>query len=165
MSIERDVINTTKKPVISIKDLPPEQRRARIATILDRGTVGVRLHVDLPPDVHGEWVANDPESIFRMETLGFEIDTEFARQRALHNDGTDKAIVGDVIFMTTSKENKMEIEEVRRLKYAETNNKKTGLPEENSVTGQIAASGLPVTNMSTQERVNTQEISQSISQP
>src|SRR5690242_7548495 len=41
------------------------ERKARLATILDRGFVQDRLTVELPPDVHGEWVRNDPLEIQR----------------------------------------------------------------------------------------------------
>lgn len=160
MSQERDVINLTSK-LVNIRDLPPEQRRARIATVLDRGVVGVRLSVDLPPGMYGEWVANDPESIFRMQTLGFDIDTEYAKQRALHNNGTDQSVVGDVIFMTCPQEVKDEIELVRQEKFNRDNRKRTGLKEEN-VADDIKREGLPVTNSSTQEIVNTGQIKQAI---
>lgn len=160
MSAEREIVNLTGK-VINLRDLPPEQRKARIAAVLDRGVVGVRLTVDLPPNMYGEWVANDPESIFRMQTLGFEIDTEYAKQRALHNNGTDQAIVGDVIFMTCPKEVKEEIELVRQEKFNRDNKKRTGLKEE-SVVEDIKREGLPVTNTSTQELVNTGQIKQAI---
>jgi hypothetical protein len=156
MSKERDIISTTGK-IIPLQELPPEQQRARIAQVLDRGVVGVRMQVDLPPGVYGEWASNDVESIFRMQTLGFEIDHIYAKQRALHNDGTDKSIVGDVVFMTCSQQNKDLIEAVRREKYNKDNRKRTDLPEEN-VVGQIGKEGLPVTNSSSQEFVGTGQI-------
>lgn len=104
--------------------------KARLAQVLDRGVVNERLHVDLPSDMHGEWVPNTREEIYRMETLGFEVDTTYAKQRALHNDGTDKAIIGDVIFMTCSKMVKEVIDEVRREKFEALHGVKNGKQKE-----------------------------------
>ncbi|KKL62621.1 hypothetical protein LCGC14_2183340, partial [marine sediment metagenome] len=47
-------------------------RRARLATILERGRTVDRLHVELPEDVHGEWVPNEQKDILHYESLGFE---------------------------------------------------------------------------------------------
>jgi hypothetical protein len=87
--------------------------RARLAVLLDRGIVSDRLHVDLPDDVHGEWVRNDPLEIRRLGLLGFKIDDTYAKARAIHSDGSDSSIVGDVIFMTCPKETKLMIEDIR----------------------------------------------------
>ena len=105
--------------------MTPEERakrKARLGVLLDRGLISDRLNVPLPPDKHGEWVRNDPLEIHRLETLGFEVDREFATSRALHNDGSGSAVVGDVIFMTTSRENKELIDEIRHEQFLRTNN-------------------------------------------
>jgi len=97
------------------------EKKARLAVVLDRGIAHDRLKVNLPADVHGEWVRNDPFEINRMRFLGFEIDKEYAPARSLHGDGTGSAIVGDVIFMTTSKERKDMIDEVRKDQFFRVN--------------------------------------------
>jgi len=88
--------------------------KAKLSAILDRGIVQDRLHVDLPDDLHGEWVRNDPLEIRRLEALGFQIDNEYAVKRAIHTDGTNSAIVGDVVHMTCPKEVKETIDEIRK---------------------------------------------------
>jgi len=87
--------------------------KAKLASILDRGIVQDRLTVDLPEDLHGEWVRNDPLEIRRLETLGFIVDNEYAIKRAIHSDGTSSAIVGDVVHMICPKEVKLMINEIR----------------------------------------------------
>lgn len=87
--------------------------KAKLASILDRGIVQDRLTVELPEDLHGEWVRNDPLEIRRLETLGFRVDDEYATKRAIHSDGTNSAIVGDVIHMICPKEVKDLIDEIR----------------------------------------------------
>lgn len=104
--------------------LTPEERalrKARLAVQLDRGMIQDRLSVPLPADVHGEWVRNDALEIHRLETLGFKVDTEFAKARALHSDGSNAAVVGDVIFMITSRENKEIIDEIRHEQFLAQN--------------------------------------------
>lgn len=103
----------------SIEQVTEERRKkkALIVTALERGVVHDRLHVDLPPDVYGEWVRRDPFAIAHMERLGFKVDTEYAINRSLHSDGTGKAQVADVVFMTTTRENKELIDEVKHERF------------------------------------------------
>lgn len=93
--------------------LPEDQQKAKVASILDRGVIHDRLKVNIPPDLHGEWVRNEPLDIDRMRTLGFWIDDTYATRRALHSDGTSANIVGDVIHMVTTRQNKKMIDHVR----------------------------------------------------
>lgn len=106
--------------------MTPEERAKRKAMLIqsfDRGVVHDRLTVPLPDDMYGEWVRNDPLEIDRMRTLGFDIDREHASSRSLHNDGGGAAIVGDVIFMTTPRENKELIDEIRLERFIAVNGK------------------------------------------
>jgi hypothetical protein len=89
------------------------QKKARVANILDRGQLLSRLAVELPTDLHGEWVRNDALEITRLKTLGFEIDTVYAPKRSIHSNGDDGGTVGDVIFMTCPRETMDLIEEIR----------------------------------------------------
>lgn len=102
---------------VPIKDLNREQRRARRAQVLERGLIGERMHVTLPEDRYGEWVHNSKEEIYRMESLGYWIDTEHATKRALHSEGDSKAIVGDVIFMVCDRETREDIEWARKQQF------------------------------------------------
>lgn len=97
-------------------------KKARLASVLDRGMVGDRLSVDLPKDVYGEWVPNDKVEIHRYEALGFEVDKKYASSRSLHSDGAEgTSIVGDVIFMTCDMETKEIIEEIKKENYDKVN--------------------------------------------
>ena len=89
--------------------------KAKLAAILDRGVVQDRLMVELPDDVHGEWVLNNQMEINRLKSLGFEVDTVYAPRRAIHGDGSNSGIVGDVIFMTCPKIIKEVIDECNKL--------------------------------------------------
>lgn len=87
--------------------------KSRVAGVLDRGILHDRLKVDLPGELHGEWVRNDPLEIDRLRSLGFWIDNKYATNRRLHGDGTAANIVGDVVFMVCSRELKEVIDDVR----------------------------------------------------
>jgi hypothetical protein len=94
--------------------LPEKERKARHSAILDRGVMFDRLSVDLPADLHGEWIRNESMAIDHMRGLGFWVDETYATRRALNSDGTKANIVGDVIFMVTMKENKRLIDRVHQ---------------------------------------------------
>lgn len=97
------------------------EMKARLVQVLERGMVHDRMMVPLPADVHGEWVRNDPLEIARMQTLGFQIDHEFAPKRALHSDGTSSAVVADVIHMICPREVKEVIDEIRHEQFYRLN--------------------------------------------
>ena len=106
------------------KGMTPEEKaqyKRKLITAFDRGVVHDRLFVPLPPDVHGEWCRNDPLEIERLKTIGFEVDTKYAPQRALNSDGTGAAIVGDVIHMVIPREMKEVIDEIRQEKFMRMN--------------------------------------------
>jgi hypothetical protein len=87
-------------------------------TLLERSAVSSALKVDLPANVHGEWVRNDPLRINDMRALGFEVDKQFAPKQSLHDANADgTAVVGDLIFMTCPIEVKEVIEEIRAEEY------------------------------------------------
>lgn len=137
-----------------------EQRKAKLASILERGITHDRLSVDLPSDVYGEWVRNDEVEIYRMQTLGFQVDHEYASKRALHTDGNKTAVVGDVIFMTTSRENKELIDEVEAERVYRKHNPKK--PKEDadfeSQTKSDTGGIIPTINESKQRSVRKEEI-------
>lgn len=128
-----DVTNV-KADSASGKITPEEESRAekkaRRAKVYDRGVIGDRLYVELPEGLYGEWVKNDVVEIHRKEGLGFKIDTEYAKRRALHDKGDGASYVGDVVFMVCSKEDKEIIDEIRRERYEATHNPKSGKQKE-----------------------------------
>jgi len=103
-----------RKKIAAFFSLPEKERKARRAEILDRGILFDRLNVPIPPDLYGEWARNDALYMDHMRGLGFWVDTTYATKRALHSDGSSSNIVGDVIYMVTTKENKKLIEQVRQ---------------------------------------------------
>lgn len=94
-------------------------KKARLARVLERGFVGDRTVVDnLPPNLHGEWIARDVMAMERAKSLGFWVDTEYAPKRSLHSEGDrGQAIIGDTIFMVCLKEDKQLIDEIRYEQY------------------------------------------------
>jgi len=90
-----------------------KERKAKLVQVLERGIVAERLSVDLPSDMYGEWVADDPMEVSRMEALGFWIDREYAKKRRLHADGSDASYIGDVVFMCCTRDQHELLEEIR----------------------------------------------------
>lgn len=119
--------------------------KARLVTVYSRGVVGDRLSVELPPDLYGEWVPADKLEIYRMQSMGFEIDTQYASKRALHDDGTGgESRVADVVFMTCPMETKEVIEEIKRENYDSANNPRGGKQkEERDFIAETNSVGLP----------------------
>lgn len=93
------------------------ERKARIARVLERGVTADRLAVDLPDGLYGEWVPRDLTEIDRKKLLGFRLDDEYAKKRSLHSLGDGSAVVGDVVFMVTTRENKELIDLVKRERF------------------------------------------------
>jgi hypothetical protein len=144
----RDVIEVGKQEVTAEQEevLSRDQKKARLAQVLDRGLTADRLHVPLPSGIHGEWVPNDQSAIYEKEALGFKIDTEYAPKRALHSKGDGKSIVGDVVYMICDKENKEIIDEIRNEQYLRLNRKQGTQKEERDITSQTSKIGLEPIN-------------------
>lgn len=102
----------------------------RVAEVYERGVVGDRLHVDLPPELVGQWVPNDQQAIFRMESMGFIIDKKFAPARRLHDKGDGASYVGDVVHMIAPRIVRDVIDEVKRDRYQRVNAPKGGKQKE-----------------------------------
>lgn len=160
MSNSRPEINLTKTAKVESRS----EKKARLATILDRGMVGDRLHVELPDDKYGEWVPNDKVEIYRMQSLGFEVDKEYAKRRALHNDGTEGiSIVGDVIFMTCDRDTKDIMEEIKRENYDRVNSLK-GAKEEKDYSNNLKNTVTPSLVNSSTEIVDNDAIKDALLQ-
>lgn len=144
MSKERDVVSVgtqsaSEDTIESIRSMTRDQKKARLAYLLDRGIIHDRLAVNLPPDKHGEWVRNDGMEIHRMQTMGFWIDNEYANARAINSDGKHGNIIGDVIFMVCDKETKELIDEVRYEQMLRANKDPKSAPEEKDFQAQTHA--------------------------
>lgn len=179
MPQERDVIQILKDKnpqtvsLAEAKEAEPtmgavpnkEVIRAKIARILERGIINERLQVLLPSDVHGEWVPDDATEITRMKDMGFEIDTQYAKNRVLHAGGDGALRTGDVVFMVCPKYVKDIIDEVKHTRYMETHfpkknaKGKTSQGEESAFQSQVAGNlDMPVIEESTTHRVTKSEI-------
>jgi hypothetical protein len=146
--IEIQAGNLSETEVAEVIDLVKQrnEKKAKLISVLERGQVGDRLQVPLPDNKYGEWVPNDKMEIYRKEAMGFKVDTEFARNRALHDAGAgEQSIVGDCVFMTCDKETFELIEEIERDKFDAMNNAKGGKQKEERDFENLAKeTGLPV---------------------
>src|SRR2546430_6871008 len=163
MSTERDVITVNKdgstgKRILTQEDMDKTmtrtERKALLARVLERGVVIDRATVELPPHLHGEWIHRDDNDIDRMRLLGFWIDGEGGHEtyfkgekRALHSDGTKVPMIGDTVFMITTRENKEIIEEIRREHYERMHGRPgevtTSQREEKKFKETVSSAGLP----------------------
>lgn len=173
MSDERDIIRidgSVTKPIsveeaktLAGPELTREQEKAMLISVLERGWTNERLKVDLPPDLHGEWIARDASSVMRAQRLGFRNGTEYAKEKALHSDGADLG-VGDCIFMICSKERKKLIDEVKteliRRRNEPVAKKKGNVQEEETQFTKDVDSrlGMPVIEESSTTKVNKADI-------
>ena len=159
MSIERETVHVaTDNPYVKTEEeLAAEiaitearkEKKVRFARVLDRGFIVDRLNVedDCPPELHAEWVSTDPVEIERKRALGFEIVTaEWAKKRSLHGDGTDRAVVGDVVLMSCSTEDYEIQQEVRQERFNELHGPRSNQKEEQEfkTRSKIEAPMLPV---------------------
>lgn len=134
------------------------EKKAVIARVLERGIIIDRATVDLPPDVYGEWVSEDPTEISRMQLLGFELDSTYAVDRATNSDGSGVAKIGDVVFMTAPMEVKEIIDAVRAEMYARANPTSDKQKEESDFARQADKAGLPVIDEGNVDSAREQQI-------
>lgn len=159
-------VDTTKNASASDKITPAEESRAekkaRRAEVYDRGMVGARLHVDLPAGKYGEWVPNDTVEIHRKRSLGFEIDNEYAKRRALHDKGDGASYVGDCVFMVCDKEDKEILDELRKERYDRIHVPKSGKQKEEKDFLQQAPGNTVPAAMGSVAKVRPQQISDAL---
>jgi hypothetical protein len=161
MSEQREVEITIGSP--EFNKLPKAERKARLARVLSRSTGLDHLNVELPAGVYGEWVHNDPVSIHSKRLLGFEIDTTYARQNALHSGEEGPVRVADVIFMTCPQEVYDLKREIDAENYEKFHGKNVGgniksQAEEVNFTGKQSEVGLPLIQESITSNVNADQL-------
>lgn len=140
--------------------------KARMAKVLERGLIVDRFHVDLPPELHGEWHPYDAVEQARLETLGFTLDTQYAHKRGLHDGGDGVAKIGDVAFYTQPKWMHEHLEERRKEAYFNTHLKKRQKEESDFIANQntIGEAG-NTTVASAAQNVTGAEIASSLTPP
>lgn len=89
-----------------------EKEKARIAEVLSRGIVTDMIRVkDADPERRYAWVRENDGDIAKFEMLGYRMETEAGEGE--HATGDDRRRVGDVVLMSTSRQQYELIEEVR----------------------------------------------------
>lgn len=130
--------------------------RQRVASVGSRGIISARLDVELPPELHGEWVERmNVGRIHEYETMGFKVDDTYAKDKALHSDGTDAPIIGDVVFMTIPKWKK-ELHQEEFSKKMERNNP-TRNPENDMLARSLANDGVENLRVNNKDVVGSSE--------
>lgn len=151
-----------RRKISDFMALPEKERKARHAAVLDRGVMFDRLSVKLPNDLHGEWARNDPLYIDHMRALGFWVDDTYATRRALHSDGSSANIVGDTIFMVTTKDNKSLIDKVASERMLREQRNPKIAPEEAEGKG-IVPEEIPTFSESSVREVSASELRDAVS--
>jgi hypothetical protein len=156
-----EVINLNKStsapPSVKLDAEAKAALKAKVTRVLERGLLADRLTVELPDDMYGEWVYNDPVEIDRMSTMGFQIDTKYSVNSSLHGQGK----VGDTIFMVASRDVKEVIDEARSELYERTHGK-YNKKEESEFSGLIEKQGTPVHNSSKTHMIDGNTLKQTI---
>lgn len=109
----------------TLSQLPPTEAekseyKAKLAQILERGLVIDMLQVDLPDHLRGQWVSKTGGFVERMQLLGYQVDTEHAPKKSVHDQGDGSAGVSDVIFMVIPTWKKEMQDTVIKQRYYET---------------------------------------------
>ena len=140
--------------------------KARIARVMDRGLIVDRFHVDLPDDLHGEWHPYDSVEKARLETLGFNLDTDHANKRKLHDKGDGISVIGDVAFYTQPKWMHDILEAKRKEQYFNNHLKKRQKEEKDFVANQASIGEADNTSVSSvTQAVSGPEIASTIAPP
>lgn len=80
------------------------QYKRRLLETADRSYLNDRLNVELPPDLHGEWVGTDDFSQYNAQQRGFIDGTEYlSKFNKIHDMADGRSIIGDVKFMVIPK--------------------------------------------------------------
>lgn len=178
MSEEREVTDLQSGATISLSaalEKDPEEykriraeRKARFSRVLERGMIADRLKVDLPPNLWGEWIHNDLQSITEAKLLGFQIDTEYATKRALHDQGDGMSVVGDCVYMVQDMEDHLLLEEIRRENYEAAHGKPSRAVrlqgEEKEFAGATRTLGLPTIEESATKQARRAELESALHQ-
>jgi hypothetical protein len=132
MSIERNVETPSGQVFKFESGMTKNEIKGMLVEVLDRGMINDRLYMGnvLPPDQHGEWVHVD--AIPEYQVIGFSVDDKLGKERGLHNNGTNRTQVGDVVFMTVPKIVKEAIDEARLDRYNRMHGRDGNIPIEES---------------------------------
>ena len=177
MAIERRINGPiTTKPLDELKD-KAIQAKAKYAQLLSRGYIIDRMAVEnADPNMHYEWVLNDPYELHRKDALGFKFTSGAAGPTYLtHSAGDSRKIVGDCVLMELPKEDyaafcaaQAELA-MQRMGTRSGENTFVDAPEDRQIKAGIRDAGLPTiddpnkVSIPTTRVVSGTEIAQSIS--
>lgn len=111
---ERLAARKDKTPTEAEAIAERQQKKAALAQVLDRGMVNARLKIkDGEPDRYYAYVRDYPggTDLERVKALGFVIETQAGE--GLHGTGGSARKIGDVVLVSTSRENYELLQEVK----------------------------------------------------
>lgn len=159
----RDTINISKN---HFNEPTPEEKAAFEGRIVDIGMRGLTvdaLLLNVPKDVHYEWVHNDPASIDAARKLGFEVNNKYQTTHTNRDSkGTGAVVFKDVVSMIQPKWMQ---EIIRKKEKEKTKAKHQGRQnkQEEREYAQSLPDGIPAaTNKSSAEAVNLTSIKQTV---
>jgi hypothetical protein len=77
--------------------------KRRLFETADRSFVNDRLNVELPENLHGEWIGIDDFSQFHAQAKGYSDGSEYLQAHNRLHERPDGSTVGDVKFMVIPK--------------------------------------------------------------
>lgn len=116
---------------ITEADKARQDKKARLAEVLDRGVVGDRLRVQVKEGLHYEWPHKD--DMTRMSALGFraaEKEDMITENASMHDTADGKIRIGDCVLMVCDRETKELIDEVKEEKKSIAHAPKGGKQKE-----------------------------------
>jgi len=150
-------------PLPAPKEIDPAKRRARIASVLERGFINYKLDLSWLKErgLAGQFVRNDPNAIAGLEALDFEV-YKGENVPNIHNAADGTIRVGDTILMVTSPENMDDIRYVQDQLIKARHNSDKQIEEKSFVDG--VEPGLTPIIESRVEEANADHISAAINE-
>lgn len=142
MSIQREVEISIGNEDLS--KIPRSELKARLARVFDRSMSFDKLRVDLPPELYGEWIPSDHQSMREAELKGFRLDETYAPQQTSFKSNRHV----DAVYMIMPKIVKELADEIELDNYNKRHNP-TKQIEDNHTGPSAEAIGLPVYSVDT----------------
>ena len=95
--------DTVPPPTVTPSQTEVQEYKRRLFETASRSYVNDRLHVSLPPHLHGEWIGIDDFSQYHAATKGFVDGTDYLTENNKLFQRPDGSTVGDVKFMVIPK--------------------------------------------------------------
>jgi len=95
--------DTTPPPTVAPSVEEVKEFKRRLFETASRSYINDRLHVDLPPDKHGEWIGIDDFSQYHAAMKGFVDGSQYLTENNKMFQRPDGSTLGDVKFMVLDK--------------------------------------------------------------